>query len=408
MLTRDQCLELDRNDPLRHLRDRYHVPDGMIYLDGNSLGLMPKAARDRVRKAVEQEWAEDLITSWNKHGWFRLPHTIGDKIARLVGAGEGNLVVTDTISVNMFKVLGAALAMRPDRKVILSDTGDFPSDLYVAQGFARFMSNGTQLKTVAPEAVVDAITSDVAVVMLTDVDYRTSRRHDMAAITRKAHDSGALIIWDLAHSAGALPVDLLGIGADFAVGCTYKYLNGSPGSPGFVFVHPTLQKQAMPPLVGWFGHAEPFAFDTQFTPSAGISRMQCGTQAVLSLQALDAALDQWSDVDMQAISSKAHALGTIFIDAVEASSSLTLAGPRTMSTRGSHVSFHCQNGYAVMQAMIAQRIIGDFRAPDIIRFGFAPSYNTHVEAFDAASALCRILRDKSWDRPDYLAKKTVT
>ncbi len=411
MFTREDCLALDRQDPLRHLRDRYHVPAGMIYLDGNSLGLMPKAATARVVKAVQQEWAEDLITSWNKNGWFHLPRVAGDKIARLIGAGPGNVIVADTISVNMFKVLSAAVALRRDRKIILSDTGNFPSDLYVAQGLTQFMQQGVTLKTVAPEDIANAITKDVGVVMITDTDYRTSRRHDMKTITRRAHENGALVVWDLAHSAGALPVDLLGVNADFAVGCTYKYLNGGPGSPAFVFVHPRLQSQAHPALVGWWGHADPFSFSTEFVPADGIIRQQCGTQAILNLQALDAALDQWADVDMAAIAGKAHKLSEIFIAVVEAGGAahgLKLAGPRNMAERGSHVSFHCPNGYAVMQALIARRIIGDFRAPDIIRFGFAPSYNTHAEAFDAAAAVVATMQSGSWNKPEYLAMKAVT
>jgi kynureninase len=411
MTTREDCLAMDRDDPLAQLRRRYQVPEGMIYLDGNSLGLMPKSAEARVLKAVRQEWGEDLITSWNKHGWFKLPQVCGNKIARLIGGGHNNVVVADTISVNLFKVLSAALALRPNRHVVLSDTGDFPSDLYVAQGLAQFVPEKCRLHTAAPESVIDAITENVAVVMLTDVDYRTSRRHDMQAITAKAHAMGALVIWDLAHSAGVLPVDLLGVDADFAVGCTYKYLNGGPGAPAFLFVHPRWQNESQPALVGWWGHANPFAFDTVFTPVDGIGRYQCGTQGILSLQALDAALDEWRDVDMQAVAAKSAALCQVFIETVTAQCGkhgLRLAGPANNASRGSHVSFHCAEGYAVMQALVARRVIGDFRAPDMIRFGFAPVYNTFIEAYDAALVLADVLATRAWDRPQFLARKAVT
>ncbi len=411
MTTRQDCLERDRTDPLSHLRDRYHVPDGMIYLDGNSLGLMPKAAVARVQHAVAQEWGNDLITSWNKNGWFHLPRVIGNKIARLIGAGESNVIVADTISVNVFKVLSSALALRPNRKVILSDSGNFPSDLYVAQGLAGYMQLGHTVKLVSPEDIIRSITTDVAVVMITEIDYRTARRHDMKAITAAAHVKGALVIWDLAHSAGAVPVDLLADNADFAVGCTYKYLNGGPGAPAFLFVHPRLQNEAVPALVGWWGHADPFAFDTQFVPAPGIIRQQCGTQAILNLQALDAALDQWADVDMGHAKKKTDSLCALFIEQVETLGQgygLQLAGPRDFAERGAHVSFHCPHGYAVMQALIARKVIGDFRSPDIIRFGFSACYNTHVEVFDAAAHLGDILANRLWDQPHFRDRKAVT
>lgn len=410
-MTRNDCLKRDEADPLRHFRERYVIPEGMIYLDGNSLGLMPKSVPERVADAVAVQWAQDLITSWNKNGWFHLPRVIGDKIARLIGGGPGNVIVADTISINLFKVLTAALALRRDRMIILSDSGNFPSDLYVAQGLNRFLADGHVLKTVAPEAVLDAITDDIAVVMITEVDYRTARRHDMKAVIAKAHAHGALVIWDLAHSAGAIPVDLMGGDADFAIGCTYKYLNGGPGSPAFVFVHPRLQATAEPALVGWWGHAKPFSFSMEWQPADGMVRQQCGTQAMLSMVALDAALDTWADVDMKALQKKSQSLCQTFIDCVEAGCGkfgLKLAGPRNLDERGSHVSFHCPEGYAVMQALIARKIVGDFRSPDIIRFGFAPLYNSFAEVFDAADALTRILETRGWDRPEFLAKKSVT
>jgi kynureninase len=411
MLTREDCLKLDQTDPWRSHRDRFVIPEGMIYLDGNSLGLMPKSVPDRVSHAVHQQWAQDLITSWNVHGWFHLPRVTGAKIARLIGASADSVIVADTISVNLFKLLTSALALRRERKVIVSDSGNFPSDLYVAQGLNRFLADGHELRIVAPEQVVDAISEDVAVVMVNEVDYRTSRRHDMSAIIARAHAKGALVIWDLAHSAGAIPVELEALGADFAVGCTYKYLNGGPGSPAFVFVHPRHHAAAEPALVGWWGHAQPFAFSTEWQPAAGLVRQQCGTQAMLSMQALDAALDEWAGVDMVKLNAKAQALCQLFIDQVEATCGaygVRLAGPRDMAERGSHVSFHCNEGYAVMQALIARKVIGDFRAPDMIRFGFAPLYNSYTDVHDAAATLADIMAKRLWDRPDYLAKKAVT
>jgi kynureninase len=411
MISRDHCLTLDARDPLRLVRDQFVVPEGMIYLDGNSLGLMPKSAPARVARTVEIEWGQDLITSWNKHGWFNLAGVTGNKIARLIGAARDSVIVADTISVDVFKVLSAALALRRGRKIILSDTGNFPSDLYVAQGLTAFMADGHELRIVAPEELASSITEDVAVVMATEADYRTSRRHDMAAITAQAHAKGALTIWDLAHSAGAFAVDIGAAKADFAVGCTYKYLNGGPGAPAFVYVNPQLQNVALPALVGWWGHAAPFAFSTAFTPADGIIRQQCGTQSILGLAALDEALDIWADVDMTVFDAKAKSLCSTFIAAVEQDGGghgLKLAGPRNMAERGAHVSFHHAEGYAVMQAMIARKVIGDFRAPDIVRFGFSALYNTHVEVFDAAQMLLEVLATRAWDKPEFRARKAVT
>ncbi len=411
MITRADCATLDEVDTLKSYRQRFVLPNNVIYLDGNSLGPMPTGVQSAVKMHMDIGWGVDLISSWNKHKWFELPHTIGDKISALIGGGAGNTIVGDTISVNLFKVLTAALAMRQGRKVILSDHGNFPSDLYVAQGLGKFMAGDIKLETVTPENVANAISDDVAVVILTEVDYRTSRRHDMKVMTKLAHEKGCLVIWDLAHSAGALAVDLLAADADFAVGCTYKYLNGGPGAQAFVWANPKHQATAEPALVGWWGHAEPFAFDPQWKPADGMLRYQCGTQAILSLVALDAAISMWNDVDMQVLEAKAHGLAEMFIACVEqqcAGFGLELVGPRDMKTRGAHVSFSCPNGYAVMQALIAHNVIGDFRAPDLIRFGFAPLYNTYVEAFDAATILGRIMQQELWDKPEFKARKAVT
>jgi kynureninase len=409
--TQADCAALDRSDVLAGKRALFSLPKGVIYLDGNSLGVLPCNVMVRVKAAVEQEWGETLIKSWNEHGWFHLAQKIGARLERLVGAEPGSVIVGDTISINLFKILTCALGQRRKRKVILSDSGNFPSDLYVAQGLTQFMADGHEVRVVAPEDIAASITSDVAVVMITEVDYRTARRHDMKAITKLAHNAGALIIWDLAHSAGAIPVDLEGSGAHFAVGCTYKYLNGGPGAPAFLYVRPELQNIVQPALVGWWGHARPFAFDLDFVPAPGIIRQQCGTQPILSMTALDAALDVWEGVDLQDLHAKSKALCDLLIKLVEEKNSrhgLKLSGSRDMERRGSHVSFHCPDGYAVMQVLIAQGVIGDFRTPDIIRFGITPLYTSFADIWDAAAILTRILDEKLWNRPEFLAKKAVT
>ena len=411
MTTRSDCQALDRDDPLGPLRDRFILPEGVIYLDGNSLGALPRAAVARVHDTLEAQWGQTLIKAWNEHGWFDLPRKVGDRIAGLIGAPKGSVIAGDTISVNLFKLLSGALRLRPERRVILSDTGNFPSDLYVAQELLAALGQSHRLRTVEPEDVAATIDDTIAVVMLTEVDYRTSRLHNMKAITRIAHQHGALTIWDLAHSAGAMPVALAGNDADFAVGCTYKYLNGGPGAPAFLYVRPDLQKELRPALAGWWGHAAPFAFDQSYTPADGIGRMQCGTQPILSMAALDAALDVWDDVDLTALRKKSQALCRLFIDLVEAhcgKHSVKLMGPRDLDRRGSHVSLSCPEGYAVMQALIAQGVIGDFRAPDMIRFGFTPLYTRFIDVWDAADHLARILDNREWDATAFRARKAVT
>lgn len=410
-LTRADCAALDLTDPLAAKRAAFVIPEGLIYLDGNSLGVLPAGVPARVKDVAERQWGQSLIKSWNEHGWFELAQKAGDRIARLIGAPKGSVVAGDTISVNLFKLLGSAAKLNPSRRVILSDSGNFPSDLYVAQGFRDLMDDGYQLEVVAPEQVMDAIDESVAFTMITEVDYRTARLHDMKAVTAKAHEKGALTIWDLAHSAGATPVDLTGANADFALGCTYKYLNGGPGAPAFLYVRPDLQDRVQPPLAGWWGHASPFAFDLDYRPAPGIIRNQCGTQPILSLAALDAALDVWDDVDMASLRRKSLALCRTFIDLVEqrcGAHGVTVAGPRNMEERGSHVSLHHAQGYAVMQALIAANVVGDFRAPDMIRFGFTPLYTSFADVWDAVEIMARILDGREWDQPQFLAKKAVT
>ena len=410
-MKRSHCEALDQADPLRAMRERFSIREKLIYLDGNSLGALPKAVARRVNDTIARQWGETLIGSWNEHGWFELPRKVGDRIARLIGAPNGSVVACDTISINLFKLLGAAVKLRPNRKIILSDSGNFPSDLYVAQGLRDFLDAGHELRIVEPDEVMGAIDERVAVVMLTEVDYRSGRLHHMKAITAAAHAAGALTIWDLAHSAGALPVDLSGSDADMALGCTYKYLNGGPGAPAFLYVRPDLQDKIVPPLAGWWGHAAPFAFDLDYRPAPGILRNQCGTQPILAMAALDAALDLWDDMDMNQVRAKSMALGKLFIDLAEARCGrhgVRLYGPRNMTERGSHVALHCAEGYAVMQALIAHGVIGDFRSPDLIRFGLAPLYIGYSEVWDAVEILARILDEKLWDTPQFRVRKAVT
>ena len=393
-------------------RPLFHLPDGIAYLDGNSLGPMPKGVPARLTSMVEGDWAEKLIGGWNRGwdgvGWMTAPTALGDRIGRLIGAPKGTVVCGDTLSIKVYQALAAALEMRPDRRVVLSDSGNFPSDLYMAEGLIRALGRGHELRVVAPEEVADAIDEDTAVLMLTEVDYRTGRMHDMAALTARAHDAGALAVWDLAHSAGAIPVDVAGADADFAVGCTYKFLNGGPGAPAFIYVPDRHQEAARPALQGWLGHAAPFDFDPSYRPDPGIARMRVGTPPMLQLAALDAALDVFDMTNMDALRARQIALSERFVAAVEDATDLALASPRDPRTRGSQVSFRHPEGYAVMQALIADGVVGDFRAPDILRFGICPLYNDEGDLDRAADALARILHDDAWDRPEHRRRKAVT
>ena len=390
----------------KHLFD---LPEGMIYLDGNSLGPLPRAVPARLARAVTGEWGAHLIQGWNLDGWMAQPGRVGDRVGRLIGAPPGSVVMGDTLSIKVYQALSAALAMRPDRRVVVSDSGNFPSDLYIADGLIRHLGQGHVLRVVAPDAVGDAIGPDVAAVLLTQVDYRTGRMHDMAAITKAAHAAGAVMIWDLAHSAGAVPVDLAACGAEFAAGCSYKYLNGGPGAPAFIYVRPDLADRIDPALAGWLGHAAPFAFDLDYRPAPGVDRMRVGTPPVLQMTALDAALDVWDGVDMADLRAASVALSERFIAEVAAHCpDLMLASPRDARERGSQVSFHFAHGYAAMQALIAQGVIGDFRAPDIMRFGFTPLYIDQADVVRAAGILGRIITDRLWDRPEFQARKAVT
>ncbi|WP_457935609.1 kynureninase [Mesorhizobium sp. 10J20-29] len=390
-------------------RALFHIPEGVIYLDGNSLGPLPLAATARVADMIEKEWGEHLIRGWNVAGWMHQPRRIGDRIGRLIGAAEGTVVMGDTLSIKVYQALASALDLNPARRVVLSDSGNFPSDLYMAQGLLESLGRGLELKVVEPEAVEAAIDDSVAVLMLTEVDYRTGRLHDMKALTKKAHAHGALTVWDLAHSAGALPVDLAGADADFAVGCTYKYLNGGPGAPAFIYVAPRHAETARPALSGWMGHAAPFAFDLDYRAGQGIERMRVGTPPVIALAALDAALDAWDGVSMEDVRAASIGLCDLFIAEVEARCpELVLATTRDGFARGSQVSFRHPEGYAIMQALIARGVIGDFRAPDNIRFGLTPLYIGEAEVRGAVEILADIMANRLWDRPEYRRRAAVT
>lgn len=387
----------------------FDLPAGMIYLDGNSLGPLPVKARARVAQAVSDEWGEMLITGWNRAGWMAQPMALGDRIGRLIGAEPGHVAVGDTLSIKVYQALASALELRPDRRVVLSDSGNFPTDLYMAEGLLKTLDKGHELRIVAPEDVAEAITDGVAVLMLTEVDYGTGHKHDMAALTRKAHDAGALALWDLAHSAGALPIDLAGTGADFAMGCTYKYLNGGPGAPAFIYVAPRHAEAARPALSGWLGHEAPFAFDLDYRPGSGVERMRVGTPPVLQMAALDAALDVWDGVDMHALRARSIELSELFIALVEETCPmLDLASPRDADMRGSQVSFRFREGYAAMQALIERGVIGDFRAPDIMRFGFTPLYIDETDVRSAAATIAEVMTNDLWDRPAYRKRAAVT
>lgn len=392
-------------------RALFHMPEGVIYLDGNSLGPLPTSAVERVSSLMTKQWGDMLIRGWNDAQWMTMPRRVGDRVGRLIGAPAGTVVMGDTLSIKVYQALASALDLVEDkaRRVILSDSGNFPSDLYIAEGLIKSLDRGYVLKVVAPEEVEAAIDETVAVTILTEVDYRTGRLHDMKALTAKVHAAGALTVWDLAHSAGAIPVDLFGAEADFAVGCTYKYLNGGPGAPAFIYVAPKWADKARPALSGWLGHEKPFAFDLNYRPGDGIDRMRVGTPPILALAALDAALDAWDGVEMADVRQKSIALCDLFIREVEAKCpTLKLGSPRDGVRRGSQVSFIHEEGYAIMQALISRGVIGDFRAPDAIRFGFTPLYIEEKDVISAVDILADIMTNTLWDQPQFKQKALVT
>ena len=406
-MTLDEAKQLDASDPLAFARERFRLPDGLIYLDGNSLGALPAATQPKVDALIADQWGNDLISSWTKHDWIDAPLRVAEKLAPIVGAEAGELLIADSTSVCLFKLLAAAARERPGG-TILTQEGNFPTDTYVAEGVADML--GLELRRVAPGYIIDAIDGDTAAVTLTHVDYRSGARFDMRAINAAAKAAGTRVAWDLSHSAGAIKLALVDDGCELAVGCGYKYLNGGPGAPAFLFVARHLQDELRSPLQGWMGHAEPFAFDESYRPATGMLRFLTGTPSVIALAALDAGLDTFSGIPMADLEAKSRALVDLFIDEVEASCGdrVQLFGPRHLSQRGSHVCFAHPQGYAVMQALIARGIVGDFRAPDLMRFGFAPLYNRFEEAWLAASALAEILDTGEWDQPRFLERRKVT
>jgi kynureninase len=410
-MQRETFEALDRIDPLAPLREQFLLPPGVINLDGNSLGSLPRSTAARVSRVIEKEWGEHLITSWNRNDWMAMPQRVGDKIARLIGADAGEVVVAESTSINLFKVLAVALKMRPGRRVIVSDAENFPTDLYMAEGLAKLLGQNYILRLVPSHHLRHALAADTAVLMLTQVNFRTGALHDMAALTAAAHTAGALAVWDLSHSAGAVPVNLNGAPADFAIGCGYKYLNGGPGAPAFVYAAARHHGQAPQPLYGWLGHAAPFEFATSYRPAEGIRQYLCSTPSILALAALEEGVDLLLQADLMQLRAKSQALTDAFITLVEArcaGQGLSLVTPRDPSRRGSQVSFAHQHGYAVMQALIARGVIGDFRAPDLIRFGFSPLYIRHVDVWDAAETLRDVLATETWRRPEFQSRAAVT
>ena len=409
----ESALARDAEDRLAPLRDGFALPDGVIYLDGNSLGALPRNVAARVASTLEREWGHGLIRSWNEAGWIDLPARVGARIAPLIGADPACVVAEDSTTVNMFKTVSAALALRPDRRRIVTETRNFPTDNYIAEGVIRQCGGRHELVHAADaDAVIASLDADTALLMLSHVNYRDGAVHDMAGLTRAAHDAGALVIWDLAHSAGVLPLDLAGCDVDFAVGCGYKFLNGGPGAPAFLYVAARHHGGFAQPLSGWFGHADPFGFDPHYRPAGDISQYLCGTPPVISMVALDAALGLWDKVDLRDVHAKSQALTDFFIELVEArcgGHGLTLVSPRDAAGRGAQVSLsHPTAGYAIVSALIADGVIGDFRAPDILRFGFAPLYTRFADVWHAVDRLAAILDGRLWDRPEFHARRTVT
>jgi len=414
--SRNECLALDAADPLAALRAQFDLPPGVIYLDGNSLGARPVASAQRAQEVITAEWGVGLIRSWNEADWFALPRTLGDALAPIVGAGKGEVVVTDTTSSNLFKVMAAALdaqrTLAPQRKVVVSERSNFPTDLYIVQGLTRLLDDGYSLRLIdSPEELPAALGDDVAVVLLTHVNYRTGAMYDMAARTAEIHAAGALCVWDLCHSAGAVPVDLNGANADYAVGCTYKYLNGGPGAPAFVWVNKRLQDTFWQPLSGWWGYRTPFAMQPEYTPDNGIGRYLCGTQPIVSLSLVQCGLDIFAQTSMDALRRKSLALTDLFIELVEARCAefpLTLVTPRAHAARGSQVSFEHPEGFAVIQALIARGVIGDYREPRIMRFGMTPLYTSFADVWDSVEILRDVLTTGSWDKPEFRRRGAVT
>ena len=409
--TREEALAIDAADPIAVGRERFALPEGVIYLDGNSLGPPPRSVFNRIDEVLHREWGSDLVRSWTSHGWIDLPDRVAAAIAGLIGARPSEVAVADSTSVNVFKLLGAALRLRPGRHVIVSEKENFGTDLYIAQGLVDQMGGEVSLRLVERGQLGPALDDEVAVLMLTHVDFRTWLMHDMATWTEAAHEAGALALWDLAHSAGAVPVDLGGCGADLAVGCGYKYLNGGPGAPAFAFVAHRHHARLNAPLWGWMGHEAPFDFDNDYRPEAGVGRLRVGTPPILSLAALECGVASIAEIGVDTLRGKSIQLTELFIALVDrelGGRGFEVASPREADRRGGHVSLRHPDGYAIMQALIAGGVVGDFRAPDLLRFGFTPAYIRCVDVWDAVVSLVEIMDKRLWDRPEYRARAKVT
>jgi kynureninase len=402
---------LDAEDPLRSFRDRFVLPAGVVYLDGNSLGALPRDAIGRVARVVEQEWGRDLIRSWNLHDWINSPVTLGAKISRLIGAAADEVLVTDTTSVNLFRLVLTALEMQAGRFEVLSESGNFPTDLYVCEGATRIFGRSASLRLVSRDQILDAVNESTAIVLLSHVHYRTSEMYDMAELTRQIHERGALVLWDLSHSAGAVSVDLDGVQADFAVGCGYKFLNGGPGAPAFLYVAQRHHHRALNAISGWHGHSRPFEFEDRYVPAPGIRRFLAGTPSIIASAALEIGVDLLLEAGIERVAFKGRQLCDYFITLVETSCAghgLSLASPRSPHPRGSHVSFTHAHGYEIMQALISDSVIGDFRAPNVMRFGFTPLYTRFEDAWAGARKLHEVLNDERWLEPRYAVRTAVT
>ncbi|RGP41622.1 Kynureninase [Altererythrobacter insulae] len=403
----ERARELDGADPLSEFRDKFALPEGIVYLDGNSLGALPKAAAERIQQVVASEWGEGLIRSWNDADWINLPQRIGAKIAPLIGAKAHEVIVADSVSVNLFKLLSAALKMRPGRKVILSEPGNFPTDLYMIQGLEE--QGLAQRRLASRESIAQALDDSVAMLLLTHVHYKSGAMHDMAALTKAAHDAGALVLWDLSHTGGAMPVDLEGIGADFAVGCGYKYLCGGPGAPAYAFVAERHHDALHQPLSGWMGHAQPFAFEDDYLPAPGVDRLLCGTPQILSMSAMEIGVDLIAEIGVDRLYAKSQALSEFFIECLhDHDTSLELVSPPNSENRGSQLSFRHENAYAICQALIARGVIGDFRDPDILRLGFAPAYLRFEDMASSARHLAEVIASGEWQRDEFNQRAAVT
>lgn len=408
-ITLEQIREMDQADPNAHLKDQFDLPKNSVYLDGNSLGALPNKTAAHLQEVVKQQWGQDLITSWNKHNWMNKPTELGDRIGKLIGADAGQTLVADTTSVNIFKLSASAVAMRPERRRLVTETGNFATDLYLLQGLQRMLGDQVEVVAVERDKVLDNIDDDTALVLLTHTHYKSGAVWDMPAVTKLAHQHGALMLWDLCHSAGAMPVHLDACQADFAVGCTYKYLNGGPGSPAFLYVAEKHHQNLQQPLTGWLGHARPFAFEDQYEAHRSITQAMCGTPAVLANAALECSLDVFEKADLTQLRAKAQKLGDLFIDLVEEHCpEFTLASPKQAELRGNQVSLHHPEGYAIMQNLITEGIIGDFRAPDILRFGFAPLYVSYEDIWQTVMKLKAIMVSGSWQEEKYSVRNQVT